>query len=57
MSEKSSESVVKMDIAPRESRRKARKKFRYVEQLEEPGSLYNASTWLSPTFTKGSSYN
>lgn len=42
MSEKSSESVVKMDIAPRESRRKARKKFRYVEQLEEPGSLYNA---------------
>ena len=42
MSEKSNESVVKMDIAPRESRRKARKSFRYIEQLEEPGSLYNA---------------
>ena len=42
MSKKSSESVIKMDIPPRESRRKARKDIRYIEQLEEPGSLYNA---------------
>ncbi len=39
---KSEDSIIKKDIAPRESRRKARKEFRYIEQLEEPGSLYNA---------------
>ena len=42
MSEKSSESVIKKNVAPRELRRGARKDFRYIEQLEEPGSLYNA---------------
>ena len=39
---KSEISIIKEDIAPRESRRNARKDFRYIEQLEEPGSLYNA---------------
>ena len=42
MSLKSSEVVIKQDIAPRELRRNARKDIHYVEQLEEPGSLYNA---------------
>ena len=42
MSEKSTDSIIKKDIAPRETRREARKKARYVEPLEEPGTLYNA---------------
>jgi len=37
-----SDSVIKEDIAPRENRRRSRKKFSYVEPLEEPGTLYNA---------------
>ena len=41
-SESSSVSIIKEDIAPRENRRKARKDFRYIEPLEEPGSIYNA---------------
>jgi hypothetical protein len=42
MSEVSSESVIKEDVAPRENRRKARKKLAYIEPLEEPGTIYNA---------------
>ena len=34
--------VVTKDVAPRQLRREARKEFRYIEPLEEPGSLYNA---------------
>ena len=41
-SENSSISVIKKDIAPRETRRNVRKDFRYKEPLEEPGSIYNA---------------
>ena len=41
-SEISSVSIIKEDIAPRETRRKVRKDFRYIEPLEEPGSIYNA---------------
>ena len=37
-----SKRAVTRDIAPRQSRREARKDIRYVEPLEEPGSLYNA---------------
>ena len=39
---KTTETVVKEDIAPRETRRKARKELAYVEPLEEPGTIYNA---------------
>ena len=37
-----SDSVIKADIPPRETRRNARKELSYVEPLEEPGTLYNA---------------
>ena len=36
------ETVIKEDIAPRETRRQARKDLAYVEPLEEPGTIYNA---------------
>ena len=42
LSEKSSESVIKEDIPPREKRRNARKALSYIEPLEEPGTIYNA---------------
>ena len=37
-----SDSVIKADIPPRETRRNARKELAYIEPLEEPGTLYNA---------------
>ena len=40
--EKTTKRVVTKDIAPRQTRRAARAEFRYIEPLEEPGSLYNA---------------
>ena len=42
MNNKTTEDNRLKDIAPREARRNARKDIHYIEQLEEPGSLYNA---------------
>ena len=39
---KTSEDNRLKDIPPREARRNARKDIHYIEQLDEPGSLYNA---------------
>jgi hypothetical protein len=41
-SDVTTETVIKEDIAPRETRRQARKDLAYVEPLEEPGTIYNA---------------
>ena len=42
MNNKTTEDNRLKDIAPREARRNVRKDIHYIEQLEEPGSLYNA---------------
>ena len=42
ISDATTKTVIKEDVAPRETRRQARKDLAYVEPLEEPGTIYNA---------------